>query len=131
MSSTPLIDCAALPFLWAYEVSCRARTGSVLHKVTLDERLVIRPVFRIRETGGSPASLAFSGERLRQTLFVNERMLLPSSTRINLGIKHCEIWKCREGVRISEMRRTSPGRGEMFQDFAPVGRDVYGLPSSY
>src|SRR6185369_17121108 len=57
MSSTPLISCAALPFLWAYEVSCRARTGSVLHKVTLDERLVIRPVFRIRETGGSPASL--------------------------------------------------------------------------
>ena len=25
---------AALPFLWAYEVSCRARTGSVLHEVT-------------------------------------------------------------------------------------------------
>jgi hypothetical protein len=58
MSSTPLIGCAALPFLWAYEVSCRARTGSVLHKVTLHERLVIRPVFRIRETGGSPVSLA-------------------------------------------------------------------------
>jgi len=49
-----------LPFLLAYEVSCRARTGSVLHKVTLHDRLVIRPVFRIRETGGSPASLALS-----------------------------------------------------------------------
>jgi len=45
--------------------------------VTLDERLVIRPVFRIRETGGSPASLAFSGEQLRQTLFVNERDVTP------------------------------------------------------
>ena len=33
----------ALPF--AYEVSCRARTGSVLHKVSLHERLVIRPGF--------------------------------------------------------------------------------------
>jgi len=93
--------------------------------VTLNERLVIRPVFRLRETGGSPAPLAFSGERLRQTLFVNERMLLPSSTRINLGIKHCEIWKCREGVRISERCagprpggarcfRISPRWGEMF-----------------
>jgi hypothetical protein len=38
----------ALP--WAYEVSCRARTGSVLRKVSLDERFVIRPVFRSSET---------------------------------------------------------------------------------
>lgn len=38
----------ALP--WAYEVSCRARTGSVLRKVSLHERFVIRPVFRISET---------------------------------------------------------------------------------
>lgn len=50
MSPTPLkrIGGTALP--WAYEVSCRARTGSVLRKVSLDERFVIRPVFRISET---------------------------------------------------------------------------------
>lgn len=59
MSSTPLEWVAALPFLWAYEVSCRARTGSVLHKVSHDERLAIRPVFRFSETVGSPASLVF------------------------------------------------------------------------
>jgi len=108
MSSTPLIVCAALPFLWAYEVSCRARTGSVLHKVTLHERLVIRPVLRIRETGGSPASLTIPARATSADIgcqcaditlacFTNQ----PGHIAYSIG-------------RAKRMRRISPQLGEMF-----------------
>ena len=75
MSPTPKVI-VALPFLWAYEVSCRARTGSVLHKVSLHERLVIRPVFRISETMVPPRHLPCASDFGRH-LVVNREDVTP------------------------------------------------------
>ena len=90
------MEVVALPFPLAYEVSCRARTGSVLHKVTRHERLVIRPVFRIRETGGSPASLALSGRLTSADIDCQCADITPACFTNQRGHLADSIWKRTE-----------------------------------
>jgi len=71
------MEVVALPFPLAYEVSCRARTGSVLHKVSPGERFVIRPVFRMSETLVPPCHFLFASDFGRHSNFQSGLILLP------------------------------------------------------